>query len=83
MPVAVQQRLFARVRDQDEPVGILIGVFAINPVLRPTLRWSEVDSNPRSLSKLRGREPGYGPRREFDCRVVGTQWSVCRRQQPL
>src|ERR1700730_166615 len=37
----------------------------------------------RSLSKLRGREPGYGPRREFDCRVVGTQWSVCRRQQPL
>jgi hypothetical protein len=34
MPVAVQQRLFARVRDQDEPLGILIGVFAINPVLR-------------------------------------------------
>jgi hypothetical protein len=37
----------------------------------------------RSLSKLRGREPGYGQRREFDCRVVGTQWSVCRRRQPL
>jgi hypothetical protein len=34
MPVAVQQRLFARVRHQDEPLGILIGVFAINPVLR-------------------------------------------------
>ena len=34
---------------------------------------------PRSLSKLRGREPGYCPRREFDCRVVGTQWCVHRR----
>ena len=31
MPVAVQQRLLARVRDQDELLGILIGVFAINP----------------------------------------------------
>jgi hypothetical protein len=39
MPVAVQQRLFARVRDQDEPVGILIGVFAINPVLRRSCAW--------------------------------------------
>ena len=34
MPVAVHQRLLARVRDQDESLGILIGVFAINPVLR-------------------------------------------------
>ena len=34
MPVAVQQRLLARVRDQDESLGILIGVFAINPVLQ-------------------------------------------------
>jgi len=39
MPVAVQQRLFARVRDQDEPLGILIGVFAINPVLRRSCAW--------------------------------------------
>jgi uncharacterized repeat protein (TIGR03803 family) len=34
-----QQRLFARVRDQDEPVGILIGVFAINPVLLRSCAW--------------------------------------------
>ena len=34
MPVAVQQRMLARVRDQDESLGILIGVFAINTVLR-------------------------------------------------
>jgi hypothetical protein len=34
MPVAVLQRLLAGVRDQDESLGILIGVFAINPVLR-------------------------------------------------
>jgi hypothetical protein len=33
MPVAVQQRMLARVRDQDESLGILIRVFAINPVL--------------------------------------------------
>jgi hypothetical protein len=30
MAVAVQQRMLARVRDQDESLGILIGVFAIN-----------------------------------------------------
>jgi succinyl-diaminopimelate desuccinylase len=42
-----------------------------------------LNGEPRSLSKLRGREPGYGARREFDCRVVGTQWSVCRRRQSL
>ena len=31
MPVGVQQRLLARVRDQDELLGILIGMFATNP----------------------------------------------------
>ena len=31
LPVAVQQRMLARVRDQDESLGILIRVFAINP----------------------------------------------------
>ena len=65
---------------------------AIEELIRQTRdRLSKIDEaddpsrtqNPRSLSKLRGREPGYGPRREFDCRVVGTQWSVCRRRQPL
>ena len=39
MPVAVQQRLLARVRDQEESLGILIGVFAINPVLRRSCAW--------------------------------------------
>ena len=38
MPVAVLQRLLARVRDRDESLGILIGVFAINPVLRRSCR---------------------------------------------
>ena len=51
------------------------------PIPWPTTAFGS--PGPRSLSKLRGREPGYGPRREFDCCVVGTQWSVCRRQQPL
>ena len=39
MPVAVQQRLLARVQDQDESLGILIGVFAINPVLQRSCAW--------------------------------------------
>jgi hypothetical protein len=42
MPVAVQQRLLARVRDQDESLGIVIGAFAINPVLRRSCAWPSI-----------------------------------------
>jgi peptide/nickel transport system substrate-binding protein len=59
---------------------------ATNAEIEQLRGWPDIEKSraeARSLSKLRGREPGYGPRRKFDCRVIGTQWSVCRRQQPL
>jgi hypothetical protein len=63
MPVAVQQRLLARVRDQDESLGILIGAFATNPVLRRSCVWPSIRDRNSPLQRLPPISRTEAPRR--------------------